>query len=437
MIRSFKIATVMVAVVAAFVQSTNAQRPYFDKNKDLLMAQFDLKPDEDDVHSAAALGCMLQHSSFEGVNYYAVAGAYGTQNGTFVTEALPDLYNLLFGQEDVKWTNADKHWNTSVNWIKTKVQPVLDAGGKVFVQESGQSDITYDWCKALIDEGISTDVIKQNVVVVQHSDWNEDQTTDSKLAWVKANTNYYRIEDGNSNNATPGFNSKNVEWLNTAINITNPNVLARTYWTNAKQVCDNYNASWENPTIGAGGVDFSDCVENWWIFDLSGEISNIATFWNKYVVNTDSNSTPVAQAPYGGSVNIIPGILEAEEFDDGGEGLAYHDTSEGNSGPGIMREDESVDIESRNGAINVGWTTDGEWLEYTVDVTSGYYDIEVNVAAISAGKAIALSLDGNEIGNIDCPNTGDWGTFETVKLSRVMLNGGQEQILRVHLLVGE
>ncbi|MEM6831584.1 MAG: hypothetical protein AAF551_13825, partial [Bacteroidota bacterium] len=67
--------------------SSSFSREYFDKNTDLLLANFDLLPDEDDVMAAAALAGMLQHPDLSGVNYYCVAGAYGIQNGTFITPA--------------------------------------------------------------------------------------------------------------------------------------------------------------------------------------------------------------------------------------------------------------------------------------------------------------------------------------------------------------
>lgn len=45
--------------------------------------------------------------------------------------------------------------------------------------------------------------------------------------------------------------------------------------------------------------------------------------------------TPAPTAPSGpfmGSVAVVPGTIEVEEFDYGGEGIGYHDTSPGNSG---------------------------------------------------------------------------------------------------------
>ncbi|HIH03765.1 MAG TPA: DUF2341 domain-containing protein [Methanoregulaceae archaeon] len=63
---------------------------------------------------------------------------------------------------------------------------------------------------------------------------------------------------------------------------------------------------------------------------------------------------------------------EAEDFDTGGEGVAYHDTTATNLG-GAYRKTEGVDIEffqAENG-YNVGWIRDGEWLRYTVTIPAG------------------------------------------------------------------
>ena len=32
------------------------------------------------------------------------------------------------------------------------------------------------------------------------------------------------------------------------------------------------------------------------------------------------------QAPYGGTARPVPGVIQAEDYDTGGEGVAYHDT---------------------------------------------------------------------------------------------------------------
>lgn len=64
----------------------------FNKSKDLILADFDLLPDEDDAHAVATLGFILKHPDFDGVNYHVVAGAYGTQRGfTLINTAVPEI----------------------------------------------------------------------------------------------------------------------------------------------------------------------------------------------------------------------------------------------------------------------------------------------------------------------------------------------------------
>jgi hypothetical protein len=84
------------------------ERPFFDKKKDILIAQFDSKPDPDDIHAQAALGCLLLHKDLKGVKYYAVAGAVGIQKGKFIPS--DKLFKMVFGR---KRTNA----HTQIGWV--------------------------------------------------------------------------------------------------------------------------------------------------------------------------------------------------------------------------------------------------------------------------------------------------------------------------------
>ncbi len=282
--------TIVFLFLIIIIGEAYAQNPGFNKSKDLLLANFDLKPDEDDVMAAAALASMLKHPDLSGVNTFAVAGAYGRQGGRFITIAVPGLYHQLFGAENQKWTDAHKNWSASVGRAKNKVKAALNGGGRVFVAEAGQSDFTHDVMRAAINEGIPSRTIKENVYVVQHSDWNERQANASKLNWVRNNTSYRKIADGNSNNnGTPGFNNRDQKWLNQAKSNNNRNRTARNFWIEADRVCDNFDASYKNPTIERGGVDFSDCVEVWWIFKIGNKADNIGKFWSRYVTNGNSD----------------------------------------------------------------------------------------------------------------------------------------------------
>lgn len=258
----------------------------FNKNTDLLLANFDLLPDDDDVHAAAALGCILKHPDYKGINYYTVAGAYGTQSGyTFISTAVPEFFNLLFGPENVKWTNADDDWDGSVTRVKKEVVNVLKAGGKVFVQEAGQSDFTYDVVQAAMADGISLATIGTSVIIVQHSNWNKNNTNKSKMDWLITNAKYVHIADGNTaNNGTPAYKDTDTEWMTLAKSIDNPNKYAQKYWTMADAICDTWTI-YNNPAIRDGGVDFSDCVENWHIFNWGTDGMTVESFWEMFVTN--------------------------------------------------------------------------------------------------------------------------------------------------------
>ena len=60
--------------------------------------------------------------------------------------------------------------------------------------------------------------------------------------------------------------------------------------------------------------------------------------------------------PYGGTPWPVPGIIQAENFDNGGKGVAYFDTTRGNAGGAYRSTD--VDIQATSdtgGGYNVGW----------------------------------------------------------------------------------
>jgi hypothetical protein len=89
----------------------------------------------------------------------------------------------------------------------------------------------------------------------------------------------------------------------------------------------------------------------------------------------------------------VPGQINAEKFDNGGEGVAYHDTSAGNSG-GQFRS-TGVDIESSSdGGFDIGWIDAGEWLKYTVNASAaGSYNVTLRVAS-PGGASMHVGFNG-------------------------------------------
>lgn len=123
---------------------------------------------------------------------------------------------------------------------------------------------------------------------------------------------------------------------------------------------------------------------------------------------------------YGKSNNMsLPGVIETEDYDDGGEGVGYHevDTYTAN----LFRPKDKIDFEPSSTYPNDAnyWlsnTITGEWVKYTVNVnTAGTYDVSMrylNGNATDLGK-IKLYVDDSPV--YESPSsiskTGSWTTW--------------------------
>ncbi|MET7897980.1 carbohydrate-binding protein [Streptomyces mirabilis] len=146
---------------------------------------------------------------------------------------------------------------------------------------------------------------------------------------------------------------------------------------------------------------------------------------------SDIHWPPAApEGPYGGTPAAVPGTVQAENYDTGGQGVAYNVTSV-NGNANSYRAD-GVDLDNTadaGGGHNLGWTSGGQWFRYTVDVaTAGTYTLGLRVAAPSAvAGALHLSdASGTDLtGAVDLPATGDWQSWATVT-THVVLPAGRQ-----------
>ena len=101
----------------------------------------------------------------------------------------------------------------------------------------------------------------------------------------------------------------------------------------------------------------------------------------------------------------IPGTIQAEDYDLGGEGVAYHDTTAGNR---AARTATTTSTSRRgDGITDVGWIRDGEYLTYTVNVsTTGNYYTALRVASPNSNRWVDVSFDGGRSISYRVPNTG-------------------------------
>jgi hypothetical protein len=184
-----------------------------------------------------------------------------------------------------------------------------------------------------------------------------------------------------------------------------------------------------------------------------------------------SCSACISQTSKALKIQEIPGKVECELYDQGGEGIAYHDTDAVNNGSGKLnpvngnplnefRINEGVDISYSKaddidnnpynkvprsiGNLYVGWTVPTEWINYTVEVKkAGTYKIGLLYTANGDGE-IAIDVNGKDAtGNLKIASTHDdkdpidwrqwhhWNSSDSI--GTIKLKKGK-QVLRLHII---
>ncbi|MBR4921610.1 MAG: endo-1,4-beta-xylanase [Prevotella sp.] len=160
------------------------------------------------------------------------------------------------------------------------------------------------------------------------------------------------------------------------------------------------------------------------------------------------------RVPYNNNVVNIPGIIEAENFDQGGENLSFHDSDDIDEGDANYRTDgEGVDMVKGNGGTAIGYTATNEWLEYSVNVTEpGEYVCVATVSSGTTGSGFRVGYvnpNGSvtNLCQINVPQTGNnnWNKYETVtktinkpfeageKIIRITITGNSCNIDKIEL----
>jgi hypothetical protein len=157
------------------------------------------------------------------------------------------------------------------------------------------------------------------------------------------------------------------------------------------------------------------------VFDNAGENARSAV----------TNITVIESKPFTGSNPPIPGLIEAEDYDIGGEAISFHDTDPANRGA-VYRTDP-VDILKKTDNTHgyfISWTDVGEWLTYTIDVKkAAKMDISLLIASPTGGGEIHLELNGKPITNHQVvAGTGGDQQFKTVTFQDVYFQLGVQKL---------
>ncbi len=169
-----------------------------------------------------------------------------------------------------------------------------------------------------------------------------------------------------------------------------------------------------------------------WFSVTGGAVTTVTTTVPTTTVTTTVTSTTTTQQPGGQTAyngpHAAPGRVQAEDFDNGGQNVAYYDSTVENKAKTnniayADRGNEYVDAETGNGISDIGWITDGEWTEYTVDTAAGSYTATFRVASWANDRHVVLTVDGAPGCTVTVPNTGSSEAYQTVSAPLTLTAG--------------
>ncbi|MHC4555620.1 MAG: carbohydrate-binding domain-containing protein, partial [Planctomycetota bacterium] len=143
---------------------------------------------------------------------------------------------------------------------------------------------------------------------------------------------------------------------------------------------------------------------------------------------------PGNQAPFPeGLAHTIPGRLEFEDYDFGGQNISYFDTSADNA-YGDYRSGDVEILPSQD-------TDDGfavyavatEWLEYTCDILPGTYTVTVRSSSPQPEQVLTLSLQEQTLATVSLPTTGGFNSWQDTTIEGITIPAGSEKTLAFNL----
>jgi carbohydrate binding protein with CBM6 domain len=179
-------------------------------------------------------------------------------------------------------------------------------------------------------------------------------------------------------------------------------------------------------TVRKTGVSLGAGMQVWRLVMDTNGAGGVGNF--NYIRVTASAGVG-GSTPFGGTPTALPGTLQAENFDSGGEAVAYHDLVPGNQGGEYRTTNVDIAVAAdAGGGYTLGWVGAGEWLNYSVNVgATGTYALDVRVASNGAGGTFHIEVNGvDKTGPLTVPSTGGWQTWATIRKSNISLTAGPQ-----------
>jgi len=283
-----------------------------------------------------------------------------------------------------------------------------------------------------------------NMVYSFHKYWNHNDQ--SSISWMIGMRNNYNIpiwlgETGENSNT----------WFTNCIKLCEENHIGWSMWPVKKPGINNplrvkvnqgYSdliRAWEN---GTEVTDQDAAFQAVMQFAENHKIENCV--YQKNVVDAMIRQPHTTQTkPYADHTVNQPVFIT--EYDLGRNNQAYFDTDTANYNSstgsytawnqGWSFRNDGVDIEAcsdsdTSNGYNVGWTADGEWMQYTLSADStAAYQLNIRHASSEGSSIIHFEINGNPITpQITLPATGGWQEWITTAVDSIIIPEGRHKI---------
>ena len=162
---------------------------------------------------------------------------------------------------------------------------------------------------------------------------------------------------------------------------------------------------WPNPVIFDSYQEEVDHLKSWY--------TNRMDWLDREIGYLTGTSDDDGQSPIN---HPVPGLIQAEDY---------------SAMDGIQVE-STGDV---GGGSNVGYISAGDWLEYTIDVSSsGSYLFEYRVASSGGTNGFEVLVDGVQVDSQSISDTGGWQSWVTI--SAVFELSAGNQVLRLNAVDG-
>jgi beta-glucosidase len=153
-----------------------------------------------------------------------------------------------------------------------------------------------------------------------------------------------------------------------------------------------------------------------------------------------SHATAGVPANYHVAGDQLPGYVLAQDYNAGGEGVAYHVANPSGSSSSYRADSRNLEVCSNDThcggeGLDLGWLSDGDWFNFTRTITTGgNYDLILRTAGPNAGR-VRIDLDGRPLGIVTVPGTGGYQAWADTPVNGVTLPKG-EHTITLRILTG-